>query len=122
MRWSPPGISSTAGRRTSRHRHRVRRAAGHESGGSLGQDPAHRPVRKFAGYLCVGISGLLVLSGLYLITPGAAERADDARGLEKTVLPVLVEKQIAQEPADEGTDDSQHDGRRLDESTCSGVA
>ena len=40
----------------------------HESGGALVQDPP-KPVAKLAGYACVGISGLLVLYGLYLIIP-----------------------------------------------------
>jgi hypothetical protein len=40
----------------------------HESGGSMVQSQA-KPVAKLAGYLCVGISGLLVLYGLYLIIP-----------------------------------------------------
>jgi hypothetical protein len=39
-----------------------------ESGGSLVQNPPS-PGAKFAGYACVGISGLLVLYGLYLIIP-----------------------------------------------------
>jgi hypothetical protein len=40
----------------------------HESGGSLVQNPPSA-VARLAGYLCVGISGLLVLYGLYLIVP-----------------------------------------------------
>ena len=40
----------------------------YESGGSLVQSPPN-PAAKLAGYLCVGISGLLVLYGLYLIVP-----------------------------------------------------
>ena len=40
----------------------------HESGGGIVQSQA-KPVAKLAGYLCVGISGLLVLYGLYLIVP-----------------------------------------------------
>jgi|BarGraIncu00222A_1022003.scaffolds.fasta_scaffold91759_1 hypothetical protein len=40
----------------------------HESGGSLVQS-SPKPIAKIAGYLCVGISGLLVLYGLYLIIP-----------------------------------------------------
>ena len=40
----------------------------HESGGTLVQNPPS-PVAKISGYLCVGISGLLVLNGLYLIIP-----------------------------------------------------
>ena len=40
----------------------------HESGGSLVQNPPNAGA-KIAGYLCVGISGLLVLYGLYLIIP-----------------------------------------------------
>ena len=39
-----------------------------ESGGSLVQNPPS-PGAKLAGYACVGISGLLVLYGLYLIIP-----------------------------------------------------
>ena len=40
----------------------------HESGGTLVQTPPHTLAR-IAGYACVGISGLLVLYGLYLIIP-----------------------------------------------------
>ena len=40
----------------------------HESGGSLVQNPPSSGA-KLAGYACVGISGLLVLYGLYLIIP-----------------------------------------------------
>jgi hypothetical protein len=40
----------------------------HESGGALVQSPP-TPIAKIAGYACVGISGLLVLYGLYLIVP-----------------------------------------------------
>ena len=40
----------------------------HESGGSLVHNPPSAGA-KIAGYLCVGISGLLVLYGLYLIIP-----------------------------------------------------
>ena len=39
-----------------------------ESGGSIVANPAS-PGAKIAGYVCVGISGLLVLYGLYLIIP-----------------------------------------------------
>jgi hypothetical protein len=39
-----------------------------ESGGSIIANPAS-PGAKIAGYICVGISGLLVLYGLYLIIP-----------------------------------------------------
>ena len=40
----------------------------HESGGALVQNPPSG-LAKIAGYACVGISGLLVLYGLYLIIP-----------------------------------------------------
>ena len=40
----------------------------HESGGRLVPDPPS-PAAKLAGYACIGISGLLVLYGLYLIIP-----------------------------------------------------
>ena len=33
------------------------------------------------------------------------EGADDAGGLKETVLPILVEQQVTQEPADEGSDE-----------------
>jgi len=39
-----------------------------DSGGTVVHRPA-QPIAKLAGYLCVGISGLLVLYGLYLIIP-----------------------------------------------------
>jgi hypothetical protein len=40
----------------------------HESGGTLVRNPP-RTLAKVAGAACVGISGLLVLYGLYLIIP-----------------------------------------------------
>ena len=40
----------------------------HETGGSIVTKPAS-PAAKIAGYACVGVSGLLVLYGLYLIIP-----------------------------------------------------
>jgi hypothetical protein len=40
----------------------------HESGGGLVATPPNAAA-KIAGYICVGISGLLVLYGLYLIIP-----------------------------------------------------
>jgi hypothetical protein len=40
----------------------------HETGGSIVAHPASTTA-KIAGYICVGISGLLVLYGLYLIIP-----------------------------------------------------
>ena len=39
------------------------------SGGRLGESAAPRPVARLSGYACVGVSGLLVLYGLYLIVP-----------------------------------------------------
>jgi len=41
---------------------------GQQSGGTVAANPP-KPIAKLAGYLCVGISGLLVLYGLYLIIP-----------------------------------------------------
>ena len=40
----------------------------HESGGTQVPNPPS-PAARIAGYACVGISGLLVLYGLYLIIP-----------------------------------------------------
>ena len=41
----------------------------HETGGSIGRPTQPSPAAKIAGYACVGVSGMLVLYGLYLIIP-----------------------------------------------------
>jgi len=39
------------------------------SGGRATEVAAPRPMARFAGYACIGVSGLLVVYGLYLIVP-----------------------------------------------------